>query len=257
MSTEIQSIHRAATILQLLCGRSRRLGVAELAGEIGLSKGTVHGILRTLHTVGFVEQDRESRKYQLGASLLHMGATYLERNELRSRGLKSAAALAALSGQSVQIGTLHEEHVLIVHHVSLPDDGRQAREVGSLVPSHATALGKALLSHHQHLACEHAQHGLAACTPATVTDIDQLQAELQEISEQGWASEIDELCRGIASIASPIEDHLRNIIGAIAISGPTDRLCANGLPRSDLVPFVMQAARAISSALGAMPGRYG
>src|SRR6476620_3844313 len=78
MPGRIQSIERAAAILRLLSGRSRRLGVAELAGELGLPKGTVHGILRTLQFVGFVEQDRESGKYQLGAAVLHMGSSYLD-----------------------------------------------------------------------------------------------------------------------------------------------------------------------------------
>jgi DNA-binding IclR family transcriptional regulator len=44
--------------------------------------------------------------------------------------------------------------VLIVHHVFRPDDSRQALEVGSLVPAHATALGKALLAKHRYLATE-------------------------------------------------------------------------------------------------------
>src|SRR5947209_18658594 len=78
----IQSIERAAAILRLLSGRTRRLGVVDLSGELGLSKGTVHGLLRTLQHVGFVEQDPDTGKYQLGAALLHMGSSYLDGNEL-------------------------------------------------------------------------------------------------------------------------------------------------------------------------------
>src|SRR5215211_2627405 len=70
----IQSIERAAAILRLLSGRTHRMGVVDLAGELGLPKGTVHGLLRTLQHVGFVEQDEETGKYQLGAALLHMGS---------------------------------------------------------------------------------------------------------------------------------------------------------------------------------------
>ena len=253
MSSEIQSIQRAATILRLLSGRSRRLGVVELAEEIGLPKGTVHGILRTLHTVGFVEQDWDSGKYQLGASLLHMGSSYLDGNELRTRALNWAAALATQSRESVRIGTLHERHVLIVHHVLRPDDSRQALDVGALIPAHATALGKVLLAHHRYPADEIAGIDLAAYTPATITDIDQLQQELEEISERGWASEIEELFRGVASIAAPIEDRHHDVAGAIAISGPIDRLCDNGRPRSEIAGDVTRAARTISRELGAIP----
>src|ERR1700754_4018703 len=154
MPGTIQSIERAAAILRLLSGRTRRLGVVDLAGELGLSKGTVHGLLRTLQHVGFVEQDAETGKYQLGAALLHMGSSYLDGNELRTRALNWSDALASRSHESVRIGTLHEGRVLIVHHVFRPDDSRQALEVGALLPAHATAIGKALLAEMEYLTNE-------------------------------------------------------------------------------------------------------
>ena len=86
----------------------------DLAGELGLPKGTVHGLLRTLQSVGFVEQDSETGKYQLGAALLHMGSSYLDGNELRTRALNWSDSLAARTQEAVRIGTLHEEQVLIV-----------------------------------------------------------------------------------------------------------------------------------------------
>lgn len=254
MPGRIQSIERAAAILRLLSGRSRRLGVAELAGELGLPKGTVHGILRTLQFVGFVEQDRDSGKYQLGAALLHMGSSYLDGNELRTRALNWADALATQSGESVRIGTLHENQVLIVHHVFRPDDSRQALEVGSLVPAHATALGKALLASRRYLAAELlGDDGLMSYTPSTVTDIYRLRRELDEISEHGWATEVGELFRDIASIAAPITDRRRVTVGAIGINGPIDRLCDAGRVRADLIGFVTTSARAVSRELGALP----
>ena len=117
MPGNIQSIERAATILRLLSGRNRRLGVVDIAGEMGLPKGTVHGLLRTLQSVGFVEQDEDSGKYKLGAALLHMGSSYLDGNELRTRALNWSDALATRTREAVRIGTLHEEQVLVVHHV--------------------------------------------------------------------------------------------------------------------------------------------
>ncbi len=65
MPVQIQSIERAATVLRLLTRRSGR-GVSELASELRLPKGTVYCILRTLQAVGFVEQDGDSGKYQIG-----------------------------------------------------------------------------------------------------------------------------------------------------------------------------------------------
>lgn len=252
MSGPIQSIERAAAILRLLSGRSRRLGVVEMAGQLGLPKGTVHGILRTLQSVGFVEQDHDSGKYQLGAALLHIGSSYLDANELRTRALNWADSLATQSSESVRIGTMHDRQVLIVHHVFRPDDSRQALDVGSLVPLHATALGKALLAHHRYLLTD-LENPLASFTPSTITDKDELERELDEIQARGWASERGELYPGVASIAAPIEDRRSLIAGAISVSGPVERLCEDSLARPDLVGYVMQTARTVSRELGAIP----
>jgi DNA-binding IclR family transcriptional regulator len=249
----IQSIERASAILRLLSGRNRRLGVVQLAGELDLPKATVHGILRTLKDVGFVEQDPESGKYQLGAALLHMGSTYLDGNELRTRALNWSDALAARSNESVRIGTLHEGQVLIVHHVFRPDDSRQALEVGGLVPAHATALGKVLLARNQYALEELAADGLARFTDNTVTDLEKLADELQEVRRRGWAVELEELVNGEVSLAAPIDDRRGGTVGSIAIRGPVERMCHNGAPRSDMVSYVREAARAISRDLGAIP----
>ena len=221
MPRTIQSIERAAAILRLLSGRNRRLGVAQLAGELELPKGTVHGILRTLALVGFVEQDEETGKYQLGAALLHMGSSYLDGNELRTRALNWADSLATRSGESVRIGTLHE--------------------------------GKVLLAAHRYAAHEVATAGLARFTPNTITGAEALEAELATVLERGWAADAEELVVGEVSLAAPIDDRRGVTVGAIGISGPVERLMENGAPRNDLVSFVREAARAVSRDLGAIP----
>ena len=136
MPGRIQSIERAAAILRLLSGRSRRLGVAELAGELRLPKGTVYGILRTLQAVGFVEQDRESGKYQLGPALLHMGSSYLDGNELRTRALNWADGLATRSGESVldlfkDLNNTGQTIILVTHDPRLAE--RYADRIVTLV----------------------------------------------------------------------------------------------------------------------------
>ena len=253
MPGNIQSIERAAAILRLLSGRTRRLGVVDLAGELGLPKGTVHGLLRTLQHVGFVEQDPETGKYQLGAALLHMGSSYLDGNELRTRALNWSDSLAARTQEAVRIGTLHEGQVLIVHHVFRPDDTLQTLDVGSLLPAHASAVGKVLLAHHPYIAEEVSDRGLTRFTEQTIVDPERLQRELGRVRERGWASDIGELTPAQVSIAAPIMDRSGLTVGAMGIFGPPERLLAARQPRGELVAYVREAARAVSRELGAIP----
>jgi len=253
LTRHIQSLERAAAILRLLSGRALRLGVVEIAGELGLPKGTVHGLLRTLQHVGFVEQDPESGKYRLGAALLHMGSTYLDGNELRTRALNWADSLAARTHEAVRIGTLHEGQVLIVHHVFRPDDSLQSLDVGSLLPAHATAHGKVLLAHHPHVGADVARDELAPFTDATITDGASLERELEAVRAQGWAVEVGELHATQASCAAPIIDRRGLTVGAIGIFGACERLIADDAPREDLLLYIREAARAVSRELGAIP----
>jgi DNA-binding IclR family transcriptional regulator len=246
----IQSIERAAAVLRLIACGPGRLGVGEVASSLGLPKGTVHGILRTLERVGFVEQDRASTKYQLGAALLHLGTSYLDANELRSLAINWADALAARSGQAVRIGTLLDGQVLVVHHVFRPDDSPQAVEVGALLPPYACALGKVLLAYDAGAAAAAGASPLEPFTRRTVVTPKALAAKLAAVRTVGWAEEVEELTVGEAGIAAPIRHRGGLVVGSIGVSGPVEHICdAAGRPRPALITQVSDAARAVSREL--------
>src|SRR5882724_10179067 len=143
----IQSVDRSARILKALASGPRRLGVSELADRLGLTRPTVHALLQTLQSHGFVEQDRDSDKYQLGAGLLQLGNSYLDLNELRGRSIVHAERLAVRSNAAVRVGVMHGASVVVVHHAFRPDTTLQILEVGAQLPVHASALGKAILAY--------------------------------------------------------------------------------------------------------------
>lgn len=252
MPGPIQSIERAAAVLRLLARGSGRLGVGEIAAALGLAKPTAHGILRTLQGVGFVEQDAATGKYQLGSALGQLGAGYLDANELRSRAINWADALAARTGESVRIAAPQHGDVVVVHHVFRPDNTEQVMAVGETLPAYATALGKVLLAYDAELAAAVRGAGLEGLTHRTITDRAALNRALSEVRNAGWAGEIEEYRTGEAGIAAPIRARGGLVVGAIGISGPVDQLCdARSHPRKALVGKVQDAAQAVSRDLGA------
>ncbi|NDL59558.1 IclR family transcriptional regulator [Phytoactinopolyspora mesophila] len=247
MPGPIQAIERAAAVLRLLARGSGRLGLGEIAASLDLPKGTAHGILRTLHGVGFVEQDQSTGQYRLGAALLHLGTSYLDANELRSRSINWADTLAARSGEAVRIGTPLESSVLVVHHVFRPDDTPQTLDVGAMLPLHATALGKVLLAYDAELASVIQRGTLTSLTRRTIVRPAALARILADVRRTGWANETEECMPGEASIAAPIRAPGGLVVAAIGISGPVDRLCGATLtPKPALVRDVQDAARAVS-----------
>jgi DNA-binding IclR family transcriptional regulator len=249
----IQSVDRAARILKALAGGPRRLGVSQLADQLGLPRPTVHGLLQTLQAHGFVEQDRDSDKYQLGPGLLHLGSSYLDLNELRARSLVHAERLAQRTGEAVRVGVLHGPSVVVVHHVFRPDAAFQVLEVGAQLPAHASALGKAILAYAPaHVLEELTAEPLPRLTHRTLTAA-QLRTEVLDVRERGVARERDEAVLGESSLAAPIADHGSHAVGAIGVVGETRRLLPRG-PAKGLAEAVLDAARSVSRELGAPRG---
>ena len=86
-------------------------------------------------------------RYPLGAALLHLGTSYLDRNELRSRAINWADPLAARSGLAVRIGACSRATASAGRTTSSGPTTRSRRcDIGELQPLHATALGKVLLA---------------------------------------------------------------------------------------------------------------
>ncbi|MEU4095245.1 IclR family transcriptional regulator [Streptomyces sp. NPDC026673] len=254
MPGPIQSLSRAAAILRLLAGGERRLGLSDVASSLGLAKGTAHGILRTLQQEGFVEQDPVSGRYQLGAELLRLGNSYLDVHELRARALVWTDDLARSSGEAVYLGVLHQQGVLIVHHVFRPDDSRQVLEVGAMHPLHSSALGKVLSAYDPVAHGEAVELKRERLTARTIIEDADFEGVLDLTRARGWGSDLEETWDGVASIAAPIHDRHRMPVGAVAVTGAVERVCADGEIRPQLVAAVRDCARAVSRDLGA--GRF-
>ena len=247
----IQSVDRAVRILKALAGGPGRLGVSELSDRLGLAKGTVHGLLRTLQAHGLVEQHPDSDKYQLGPQLLQLSNRYLDLSELRSRSLAYSEALAGRADEAVRVGAFHGDGMLVVHHVFRPDTSLQILEVGSLLPLHATALGKAVLAYlDQEVRLDLVGDEPAKLTGQTLVTRTALSRELATVRERGYALEKEEAVLGEGGVAAPIFDRYSEAVGAIGVVGPRERLLARGRERN-LGTAVIEAARGISRDLGA------
>jgi DNA-binding IclR family transcriptional regulator len=247
----IQSVDRAVRILKVLAAGPGRLGVSELSARLGLAKGTVHGLLRTLQAHGLVEQHADSDKYQLGPELLQLSNRYLDLSDLRSRALAWSELLATRASEAVRVGALHGDGVLIVHHVFRPDSSLQILEVGEILPLHATALGKAVLAYLADDVCEDLMSdGLPRLTGHTLSTTAKLKRELESVRTRGYAVEREEAVLGEAGVAAPIFDRSAAPVGAVGVAGPRERLLRRGREPT-VAASVLEAARGISRDLGA------
>ncbi|MBT0772735.1 IclR family transcriptional regulator [Kineosporia sp. J2-2] len=250
MPGSIQSIERAAAILRLLAAAPSPLRLTEISSSIQLSRGTVHGILRTLGDVGFVDQDRVTGRYLIGEGLAALGGRHVDPNELRARCMNWADPLAARSGEAVRVAVLEGGDARVVHYVFRPDHSSQKGDVGALLPGHATALGKVLLAFHPAAAQTLTDPTLTRYTPRTITSRSLLVGELTQIRRQGYAVDRGERQLDLAGLAAPLTGLGGLVVGTIGIHGAVDRICdPAGAPRPRLLALVQECARTIGREL--------
>jgi DNA-binding IclR family transcriptional regulator len=246
----IQSIERAAAVLRLLGGAGRPLALAEVAAPLDLPRPTVHGILRTLRDVGFVDQDRDTGRYSLGPGLGRLDGGW-DRHELRSRAMNWADSLAGSSGREVLLGMPVGSGAEVVHHVFRPDGSPQRLRTGQVLPLHATAIGKCLLAFAPVALPPPRQLDLQRYTGRTVATVDKLVEHLAVARHRGWAGELSEHRAGVGGVAAPLRTTGGLVVGALGVEGPAEELFGGGgMPSSRLIEQLANAARENAAGLG-------
>jgi DNA-binding IclR family transcriptional regulator len=92
------------------------------------------------------------------------------------------------------------------------------------------------------------QGPLEALTRSTITSRSQLRGELEKISEQGFALDIEECEAGASCIAAPVRNAQGETVAALGISGPSVRMDTQRI--QELVPRVVREARYAADQLG-------
>jgi DNA-binding IclR family transcriptional regulator len=222
-SNPIKGVQRTLDIIEVLQTRPR-MGVTELADELGVSKGTVHCHLSTLRQNGYVV--KSEGKYKLGLRFLDVAHHVLSHHELYDLITDEVEELAAESGE-VALFTVEEQARGICLYKASGERAVQTElHVGYRNELYHTAVGKAILAFKPEADREAiiAETTLESLTPKTITDEATLREELAEVRETGFAYNRGETIPGLAGIGAPIRKQNGDVYGAISIIGPTSRM---------------------------------
>ena len=249
----VQSLDRAFELLELMADAGGEVTISRLAADSGLAASTIHRLVRTLVVRGYVRQ-LPTRRYVLGPRLIHLG-------ECSSRVLATWAQphlsrLVDTIGETANMAMLDGDRVVYAAQVPSRHSMRMFTEVGRRVHLHCTGVGKVLLAQMPPQTARRllVQGGMPARTDRTVTDPDDLLAQLSGIAEQGYALDDGEQEAGVRCVAVAVPGGVA--AGAISVSGPAGRLGLDAVPR--VVPVLHSAAAALATELerdDARPGR--
>lgn len=251
----VRSLEKGLKVLGAYDASHRRLGLGEVARRTGLSKSAAQRFTHTLHALGYLRQDKETRAYGLSPQVLALGFAYLRSDELVSRA--TPHLLDANKRCEETVNLTEPDGLQIVYVARVPSRHVVSVDVvlGTRLPMFCTAPGRAILAY---LPEDEARDLVerskrVAWTSFTVTDRDQLMRVLDDVRQRGYAIAEQETYLGDMSIAAPVLDPAGRPVAAVNIAVPTTRW-SQADARRQLVPTVMETARVISAEIGAGAG---
>lgn len=217
-------------------------GVTELADELEYSQSAVHAQLTTLRKHGLVA--KEGTTYQLSLQFLeiaqHVTSRFGDIDVIRSE----MNALADETGEVAQFATHERGKIVCVHRARGDNAVKTGSFMGKREHLHSTAMGKAILSTMPDEVDEIVDaFGLPEQTDRTTTTHEELQAQLEDVREQGYAIDDEENVRGLRCVAVPVMASDENL-GAVSVTGPTSRMTDDRI-KSVLTDAVANSANII------------
>jgi IclR family transcriptional regulator, pca regulon regulatory protein len=257
-TTYSQSLERGLQILSAFRTGQPQLGVSELGREVGLSRSTAHRYVATLATLGYLQQDAETKKYRLGPRVLDLGFSAINSMEVREIAAPHLRRLSDATGFTVNMGILDGNDIVYVERCRSTRPGQREIDlnlhVGSRLPAYCTSLGKVLLAHLSEPLrdavldeIEFARRG-----PNTITSRSALLAELERVRGQGFAVNNEELAYGLRSIAAPIFDYHGDAVAAVNLAVHSSMISMQDLV-ARLGGTLRRAAAEVSAHLGHQP----
>ncbi len=231
---------KSLRILELI----REQGVVrpiDVAEHFDMNRGSAYTHLATLREFGYVtESDGE---YRLGMPLVRLGETTRTRCTVTQLASSIVSDIADETGERVQF--MMEEHGELWYLCG--DHGERGVDtgvnIGTSVPIHASAAGKAVLAEVSDEKREEmiAKADFKGYNSNTITDYESLMEEIEQVQERGFAINQREITQWLNSIGVPITSSEADSVGALCIIGPAQRLTREKM-ESDLAEVLLSYA---------------
>jgi IclR family transcriptional regulator, KDG regulon repressor len=249
--TEInQSIERAASILDCFTLDEPILGVRDVARKANLSSSTTGRLMAELKKLGILNQDPETLAYMMGSKVLAWAGIYTVTSDVRTFTLPVMVRLQEQSHETISLYVMEGNDRVCVERLESTETVRIVARVGRRIPLYAGSAGKVFLAFLPESRRDEILSGieLVPMTRRTITDLDELKADLIKIQRKGYAVSKGEWVLEASGVAAPIFDQFKRITAALTISGPSQRFTEEKF--HEIAALVKPAAEEISRELG-------
>lgn len=245
----LRGVDRALSVLLAFSRETPTLGVTELSERLGLTKSTIHRILRSLVAHGVVTQDPETRAYSLGFRVLALAAGVSGEANLRQICQPHMQWLRTATEETIGLYVVAGDVRMCLEELESPQLLRMAAGVGRCFALDSGASSKALLAEGP----TNADLWRRATGRLSDARRAQLEADLTRLRDTGYLVTRGETVAGSASMASPIRAGTRNeVMAALSIAGPASRF--DDAQAERFAPLLLEAVTRIGRDLTALYG---
>src|SRR5260221_1181857 len=247
----VQSLGRAFAILEEVARHREGIGLAELSKLVGLHNSTTFHLAKTMVSLGYMRQERDSKRYRVGRPLFALAASALDEIEMVNLATPVLEDLSRESGESGHFAVRMGDSVVVIARTSGAGAFQLTDRVGVVRPAHCTALGKIILAalRPDQLKRFLVRVELKPSTMKCVTDPSALLREITEIRRDAIAFDDGEFNAEVRCVAVPVYNFTGEVIGALGISGPIWRMTDQVL--QSRAKLVQTAAKRLSAEVGA------
>lgn len=241
---------RGLEILEAVTRSPQPLSLEAIASATGIPKPTAHRMVGLLVEAGALLREAHAKTYSAGPRLNELALNTLLNSSLRSARQAVLRSLVDQIGETCNFTTLDSNDVVYIDRVETNWPLRLHLQPGSRVPIHCTSSGKLFLSQMPQRQRQHLIYGapLKRYTTKTITDPKRLEAEVLRIRKSQVSTDDEGFLNGLISVAVPVFDEHKRMIGGIAVHAPSARLT---LKRAlTQVPLLRRAAAEIGKMYG-------
>lgn len=214
----IQSVSHALDVLEQFTGEPDELGVTELSKRLKLHKNNVFRLLATLEARGYIEQNKATENYRLGIRCLRLGQRFVMQTGLLRQARPVMHQVARACHETSFITVMRDGCAIALDAVEAEQPVRMVSRVGDPLPLHCTAVGKMHLAFADDELRASLPEALQKFTDKTLVDRQALGQQLKKIAESGFAVDLGEHIEDVRSVAVPIRDYTRAVVGSLAVS---------------------------------------
>ncbi|EHA17529.1 IclR family transcriptional regulator [Halomonas sp. HAL1] len=247
----VQSIEIGTQLLEALVTCGEPMMLKELAAVAGIAPAQAHPYLVSFRNLGMVEQNGPAGRYQLGPFALDLAITRMRTVDPMQLAEQAVAELSLETGLTVLLSVwgAFGPTVVVVHEGE--DQIHMNTKVGTVYSVTGTATGRIFAAYlppnliNPSMRSNLPKSFLERCvgTPQPYDETD-----IAMIRKTGISSVPNPPVRGINAIASPIFDHLGQILAVVTLVGDARILVK--APTSAFARKLVEATRRLSSELG-------